>query len=93
MEILCFINENKVDEYFEFLKKNISIIEKENKFMTYYEKTWLKKYKKMFNYGNLIYYIHKSKNLFIIKKGDKYSKNNLVSKFKSLEKVYFTNNK
>ena len=92
MEILCFINENKVDEYFEFLKKNISINEKENKFMTYYEKTWLKKYKKMFNYGNLIYYIHKSKNLFIIKKGDKYSKNNLVSKFKSLEKVYFTNN-
>ena len=38
MEILCFIKENKVDEYFKFLKKNISINEKENKFMSYFEK-------------------------------------------------------
>ena len=88
LEILCFIDEENIDTYFEFLKSQIvnNDIEKE------FENTWMKKYKKLFNYGYLINNIIKISKLYINKKGDKSSENALISNLKSLEKVYFTNN-
>jgi hypothetical protein len=92
LEILCFIDENNIDTYFEFLKSQISNNDLEKELMKYFENTWMKKYKKLFNYGYLINNIMKISKLYINKNRDKSSENALISNLKSLEKVYFTNN-
>ena len=60
--------------------------------MIYIEKYWLKKYKDLYSYGELIKDIINLKNNYINNEGSIQSENNLISKLKSLDKVYFTNN-
>ena len=60
--------------------------------MEYFEKYWLKKYQNLYIYSKLINDIIKCKNYFINNNGNKSSEKNLISKLKSLELVYFTNN-
>ncbi len=60
--------------------------------MNYYERVWIKKKQKIFNYGEIIKNILQCKNLFINKKGLDNTENILISKLKSLNKLYFTNN-
>lgn len=60
--------------------------------MLYYENTWIKKYKKLFNYSFLLNDILKLKNLYKNNHGNKSSEIQLISKLKSLNKVYCTNN-
>lgn len=54
LEILCFIKFSKIDEYIKYLKINVFINENEKEFMNYFVNTWIKKYKKIFNYHFLI---------------------------------------
>lgn len=84
--------EKTIDIYFGFLKSQIANNDKEKELMKYFENTWMKKYKKLFNYGYLINNKVKISKLYIYKKGDKSSENALISNLKSLEKVYFTYN-
>lgn len=93
IEILCFIDSKNINSYFKFLKEEIFVNELEKKFMSYFEKYWLKKFYNFFNYSHLIKDIIKLKNLFVNTKGSPSSSSSLISKLKSLDKVYFTNNK
>ena len=43
LEILAFIELDKLNDYLIFLKKFISISDNEKKLMNYFESTWLKK--------------------------------------------------
>ena len=49
IELLCFINNANLEKYINFLKENVFIENKENEFINYFEKIWIKKYKKKFN--------------------------------------------
>jgi hypothetical protein len=60
--------------------------------MNYYDKYWIKKRQKIFNYGELIKNVLKCKNLYVNKNGNENSEKTLVSLLKSLNKLYFTNN-
>lgn len=60
--------------------------------MEYFYKVWLTKYKNLFNYYELVHDIIKLKNYYINNNGNKKSETNLISKIKSLNKVYLTNN-
>ena len=92
LEILTFIDNKNIPSYFEFLKKVISQTEEEKTLMTYLEKYWYKKYKGLYEYGQIIKDTIKIKNLYVSKNGRRDAENNLISKLKSLEKIYFTNN-
>lgn len=65
IEILCFIESKNNNTYFKFLKEEIFVNELEKKFMSYFEKYWLKKFYNFFNYSHLIKDIIKLKNLFV----------------------------
>ena len=52
----------------------------------------MKKYKKLFNYHDLLEEVYKLKNLYKNKNGNKSSETQLISKLKSLDMVYLTNN-
>ncbi len=60
--------------------------------MNYFIKNWIKKYKKIFNYHHLIEDIMKIKNLYIKKNGKGKCEKDLISKLKSLNNIYLTNN-
>ena len=60
--------------------------DKEIELMNYFDRTCMKKYKKLFNYGFWINNILKIPKLYIHKKGDKSSENDLLSNLKSLKK-------
>ena len=60
--------------------------------MNYFENTWLKKYKKLFNYSRLLQDTIKYKNLYINNKGKNNSYYPLKDKIRSLNKLYLTNN-
>ena len=92
LEILTFIDNKNIPSYFEFLKKVISQTEEEKTLMTYLEKYWYKKYKGLYEYGQIVKDTIKIKNLYVSKNGRRDAENNLISKLKSLEKIYFTNN-
>ena len=92
LEILCFLDKNRIAKYYNSLKDEISNNENEKNLMIYIEKYWLKKYKDLYSYGELIKDIINLKNNYINNEGSIQSENNLISKLKSLEKVYFTNN-
>ena len=92
IEILCFIDFNKIEDYLKFLKNKIFINDNENEFIIYFEKVWMKKYKKLFNYHDLLEEVYKLKNLYKNKNGNKSSETQLISKLKSLDMVYLTNN-
>lgn len=47
---------------------------------------------KLFNYYDLINVVEKLKNTYITKKGNKSSEKDIISKIKSLGKVFLTNN-
>ena len=70
----------------------ININDNEKKFMNYFENTWLKKYKKLFNYSRLLQDTIKYKNLYINNKGKNNSYYPLKDKIRSLNKLYLTNN-
>jgi hypothetical protein len=40
LEILCFMNPKGLEKYYEFLKENLFLLEKEKEFMHYYKKEW-----------------------------------------------------
>ena len=92
LEILCFVDYNNIEKHFNYLKNEVFINEGETELMNYFEKTFIKRYKKLFNYSHLIKDIYKLKNLFIKNKGSGNTEKELISKLKSLELVYFTNN-
>jgi hypothetical protein len=69
---------------------NININEK--KFMNYFENTWVKKYKKLFNYSKLLQDTKKCINLYINNKGKNNSYYPLKDKIRGLNKLYLTNN-
>ena len=60
--------------------------------MVYYERVWLKRNIKLFNYYHLLNDILKIKNLYINEDGYKNSESVLISKLKSINKVYLANN-
>ena len=92
LQILCFIDINKIKDHFKFLKEKISVNENEKNLMVYIENYWIKKQYDIFNYSSLIKDINKCKNRYVNKRGDKESENLLYSKLKSLNLLYFTNN-
>ena len=92
LELLCFVDINKINVYFEKLENIININDNEKKFMNYFENTWLKKYKKLFNYSRLLQDTIKYKNLYINNKGKNNSYYPLKDKIKDLNKLYLTNN-
>ena len=92
LEILCFIDKKNITKYFDFLKNHINKSIEEKKIMEYFEKYWLKKYQNLYNYSESTNDIIKCKNYFINNNGNNSSEKNLISKLKSLELVYFTNN-
>lgn len=92
LEILCFLDKNRIAKYYNSLKDEISNNENQKNLMIYIEKYWLKKYKDLYSYGELIKDIINLKNNYINNEGSIQSENNLISKLKSLDKVYFTNN-
>ena len=92
LEILCFLDKNRIAKYYNILKDEISNNENEKNLMIHTEKYWLKKYKDLYSYGQLIKDIINLKNNYINNEGSIQSENNLISKLKSLDKVYFTNN-
>ena len=92
LEMLCFVDINKINAYFDNLKNIINLNDNEKNFMNYFEKTWLKKYKKLFNYSRLLQDTIKCKNLYINKKGKNNSYFPIKDKLKSLNKLYLTNN-
>ena len=55
LEILCFIIPKNLKKYYQFLKYNLFLSEKEKEFMDYYKKEWINKYKEAFNYYDLIH--------------------------------------
>ena len=65
LELLYFVNINKINVYFEKLKNIINININEKKFMNYFENTWIKKYKKLFNCRRLLQDSIKCKSLYI----------------------------
>jgi hypothetical protein len=65
LEILCFI---KNSEYIKYLKNNVFVNENEKEFMNYFVNTWVKKYKKIFNYHFLIEEILKFKKKMYLRK-------------------------
>ena len=92
LEILSFLDKNRIAKFYNSLKDEISNNENEKNLMIYIEKYWLKKYKDLYSYGELIKDIINLKNNYINNEGSIQSENNLISKLKSLDKVYFTNN-
>jgi len=92
LEILSFLDKNRIAKYYNSLKDEISNNENEKNLMIYIEKYWLKKYKDLYSYGQLIKDIINLKNNYINNEGSIQSENNLISKLKYLDKVYFTNN-
>ena len=92
LEILSFLDKNRIAKYYNILKDEISNNENEKNLMIHTEKYWLKKYKDLYSYGQLIKDIINLKNNYINNEGSIQSENNLISKLKSLDKVYFTNN-
>ena len=92
LEILSFLDKNRIAKYYNSLKDEISNNENEKNLMIYIEKYWLKKYKDLYSQGELIKDIINIKNNYINNEGNIQSENNLISKLKSLDKVYFTNN-
>ena len=54
LENLAFIEQTKLQKYYDFLKEKVFVDGNEKEFMDYYYKTWLKKYKDLFNYHFLI---------------------------------------
>lgn len=91
MEILCFLNKDKIDKQLEKLKENIEN-DKERDLINYYESTWIKNNKKNFNYSNIITNLIKFKNNYKIKNGNKQSEKLLLDKLKGLNLLFFTNN-
>jgi len=78
--------------YLNFLEIELFVNDNEKQFINYFRNYWINKRLELFNYYNLIHDIIKLKNAFIKKKGNKKSETDLVSKIKSLEKVFLTNN-
>ncbi len=51
LEILSFLDKNRIAKYYNSLKDEISNNENEKNLMIYIEKYWLKKYKDLYSYG------------------------------------------
>ena len=81
MEILCFLNKDKINKQFEKLKEDIEN-GKEKDLINYYESTWIKNNKKNFNYSEIITNLIKCKNNYKIKNGNKQSEKLLLDKLK-----------
>ena len=92
LEILAFIDIDKITLFIEFYKEHIFLSENEKNFLSYYENTWIKKFKNIFNYSFLINDILKIKNVYKNNEGKNNSEKELISKLKSLNKVYCANN-
>ena len=92
LEIYCFIKKEKKDEYFKFLKTQINKNENEEKFMDYMHNYWIKKYGDLIDYSELLDDIIKLINYYVNHDGNSSSEKNLISKLKSLDKIYMTNN-
>ena len=92
LEILCFIKEEKLNDYINYFKEKIFIDNNESRLIKYFENNWYKKYKSLFNYSFLINNILKIKNAYKNNNYNKKSEVELISIIKSLEKVYTTNN-
>ena len=92
LEFLCFIDIRNIKPFFNNLKDKYNQTEGDIKLMNYIEKNWISKDPLLYNYSELIKDIIKTKNLYINKNYDKNSEKTLISKLKSIQKVFFSNN-
>ena len=52
--LLCFLDKNKIQKYYNYLTNKNSKNKKGKNLMMYIKKYWLKKYKDLYLYGELI---------------------------------------
>lgn len=92
LELLCFIEIKNIKKFFNNLKEKYNQTEGDIKLMNYIEKNWISKDPLIYNYSELIKDIIKTKNLYINKKYSINSKKTLISKLKSIQNFFFSNN-